>query len=609
VVVSEHECWQLSGIMSRKRKVAKIVLICLAVLLPVLVGQKLYFRAQANRLIAEIRAAGEPTTLAELDAWYVTPPDDQNAALILTNVVAQLASSLAYENRSEAEKKLPFIGGGFAPVLGERLPPETLTTLESLLARHAKVLAQLEEALTRPAMRFPGPIRDAEGRFKWPEQAFSLDRPLDLLRAKATVEAERGDSTAALNTLTQAYQLANTLNEIPLVICQIMQRAWYRRTSKTLEWVLSQSSVSPTDLQRLQELLTEYAAACDMSRALAGDRAEVLHFHQHDRKEIHRRVAGATHEEYAQAAWVIEPLMWPFRGLGFSDRDLIFYLKMMKRAQQAAAGTLAEQWQFHQEFTEWLENDNGNWGFILSNYHLPYLKKPTLRNILAVLELHAARYALAVERFRHENEGRMPDRLENLVPEFFDEIITDPRNDEPLRRLQHLHRGRSPVHGEHSTDQAMTRARAAKVVPTNWLPGGGVPSVWSASLAMPNRSRWVDFMLVNHAAGDPADTPALLPKSSDPHRDDRPVDSSPALRPFWRRFERSPSHPHRRTEGPLDCGRRSPAPQLVRPASTLCPADDPRTGQRGRRDRHQRNLRRRGTRESPAGRARTVDRP
>lgn len=74
VVVPERECWQLAGIMSRIKKAAKIVLICLGVLLPVLVGQKLWFRAQANRLIAEIRAAGEPTNLAELDAWHVAPP-------------------------------------------------------------------------------------------------------------------------------------------------------------------------------------------------------------------------------------------------------------------------------------------------------------------------------------------------------------------------------------------------------------------------------------------------------------------------------------------------------------------------------------------------------
>ncbi len=420
--------------MSRKKKAAKIVLICLGVLLPVLVGQKLYFRAQASRLIAEIRAAGEPTNLAELDAWYVAPPDDQNAALILTNVVAQLASSLALENLSEAEKKLPYIGIGHVPVLGERLSAETLNTLEAVVARHREVLAQLEEALTRPVTRFPGPIRDAEDLFIWTRPATSLKWPLSLLHARARVEAEHGDTAAAMETITQAYLLANTLNDTPVMICKLMQRARYGYTGKSLESVLSLSSVSPNDLQRLQELLNKLAADWDMSRALAGDRAYMLHLYRDEPSEFVRLTAELTHEEYDQIAWVAKPLvLWPLRGLGLSDRDLIFYLKMMKRAQQAAAGTPAEQWQFLQEFTNWLENDDGNFGFPLSNNHLPLLGGWFLKSIQRVLDLHAARYALAVERFRHKNEGRLPDRLEDLVPEFLDEIITDPRNDEPLR--------------------------------------------------------------------------------------------------------------------------------------------------------------------------------
>lgn len=420
--------------MSRKKKALKIVLICLGVLLPVLVGQKLWFRAQANRLIAEIRAAGEPTNLAELDAWYVAPPDDQNAALILTNVVAQLASSLAFENLSEAEKKLPYIGTAPVPALGERLPPETLNTLEAVVARHREVLAQLEQALARPATRFPGPIRDFEDLFIWTRPATSLKWPLSLLHARARVEAEHGDTAAAMETLTQAYLLANTLNDTPVMICKSMQRARYGYTGKTLESLLSLSSVSPTDSQRLQELLTKLAADWDMSRALAGNRAYMLHLHRNEPSEFLRLTSELTHEEYDQIAWVVEPLiLWPLRGLGFSDRDLIFYLKMMRRAQQVAAGTLAEQWQFLQEFTDWLESDDGNFGSSLSNNHLPLLHGWFLKSIQRMLDLHAARCALAVERFRHENEGRLPDRLEDLVPEYLDEVITDPRNEQPLR--------------------------------------------------------------------------------------------------------------------------------------------------------------------------------
>ena len=48
----------------------------------VVMGLLIWLVYTSRSLEEEIRAKGEPVTLAELDAWYTAVPDDENAALV-----------------------------------------------------------------------------------------------------------------------------------------------------------------------------------------------------------------------------------------------------------------------------------------------------------------------------------------------------------------------------------------------------------------------------------------------------------------------------------------------------------------------------------------------
>ena len=48
----------------------------------VVMGLLIWLVYTSRSLEEEIRAKGEPVTLAELDAWYTAVPDDKNAALV-----------------------------------------------------------------------------------------------------------------------------------------------------------------------------------------------------------------------------------------------------------------------------------------------------------------------------------------------------------------------------------------------------------------------------------------------------------------------------------------------------------------------------------------------
>src|SRR2546426_10125380 len=66
-----------------KRKFTGILIVLLLIALP-LGGWRMYLAHVINRELAEIRAAGLPTNGEELNRWYAPVPDNQNAALVLT---------------------------------------------------------------------------------------------------------------------------------------------------------------------------------------------------------------------------------------------------------------------------------------------------------------------------------------------------------------------------------------------------------------------------------------------------------------------------------------------------------------------------------------------
>src|SRR2546426_7469179 len=72
-----------------KRKFTGILIVLLLIALP-LGGWRMYLAHVINRELAEIRAAGLPSNGEELNRWYAPVPDNQNAALVLTQAFALL---------------------------------------------------------------------------------------------------------------------------------------------------------------------------------------------------------------------------------------------------------------------------------------------------------------------------------------------------------------------------------------------------------------------------------------------------------------------------------------------------------------------------------------
>ena len=92
---------------------------------------------------------GLPHTLAELNAWYVEPPDGQNAA----KVISEGISALHLANVESSA--VPLLGRGKLPPLGASVPASVKSSLSGLVRANRDALQLFGQATQLELSRYP----------------------------------------------------------------------------------------------------------------------------------------------------------------------------------------------------------------------------------------------------------------------------------------------------------------------------------------------------------------------------------------------------------------------------------------------------------------------
>src|SRR5947207_593690 len=121
-----------------KRKIIQITVALLLLIGLPLATWRVYLAHVINNQLAQIRAAGLPTDGAELNHWYASPPDNQNAALALTQ---------AFDlRRNYSDSRSNLIHNFKLPKRGEALSPEQAELLKGYIELNEARLAKADEA-------------------------------------------------------------------------------------------------------------------------------------------------------------------------------------------------------------------------------------------------------------------------------------------------------------------------------------------------------------------------------------------------------------------------------------------------------------------------------
>jgi len=286
-----------------KRVVAAAVVVVVA--LAAFGGYRVSLRRQVVALENEIRASGAPVTLAELNAWYETPPDGDNAARAYVQAFDALADV------GDNAGHLPVLGDAELPPRTAPIPYEMRQAISRHLDANAAALELVEHAVGRPRCRFPIDLRDGldTERPHLPQ----LRQTARLLMLQAVLAAHEQMKNAAYRALSTQLAVVHALDDEPTMVSQLTRFDCAAVAVQTLEQVLNRTALAPEQLSELIEGFQRLDEAHALARGLAGRRCFVL--------DVARNSGAFAGYLDSQARWApITARLWSWSGVLTRDR-------------------------------------------------------------------------------------------------------------------------------------------------------------------------------------------------------------------------------------------------------------------------------------------------
>jgi len=381
--------------------VAVVVVMVLAGLIVIYVATT---KARLDRRLKALRAAGYPTTIAELAEYNKLPLGAPNAAGVYRRAFAVFAPP-DWANT-------PYFGSAQLPDRGKPLPEPMIRVISQCLEDNKQCLSLLHEAAG---------IRDCDYDSDRLNPGTTL--PLadiryctHLLVLGAVYHSHSGDPNVAAKCIEDGLRLADSIQREPSTVGYVTRVACMDMTLNGLERSLSVTTFTDKQLAELDEALATTAGTLDVMQVLVLERCLTI------------EMCRDPSLRYGPSGGV-GPWMRPsVTKMGITDT-----LNYMEDCMRAARLPPAERLEAFREATQKMDG--------LSFIHLPMRLvslKTSHMTELAELDARAcariilARTALPVERYRLAT-GQLPERLGDLVPQYLTQVPVDPFDRQPIR--------------------------------------------------------------------------------------------------------------------------------------------------------------------------------
>jgi hypothetical protein len=392
-----------------------IGLLCLAV--AGLLIMRWHWRAQFQRRIEAIRAAGSPVTPQELDAWYPWPASGENAASWITG-----AATCLWKLTQEDGRCLERIVGRSddRPRPGEPLGANLSELLERYIQTNSQALKLLHEAASVAECRYP--IDLSQGLFAAMPHIADVRADCLLLCSEAILRAKEGDPNGATRAIEAGLRVACSLDHEPALLSHMVQMSTLSWAATSLEWALNAVAFPQEQLARLNRAFRSVHADDGLLRAIVGDRC--LFLAVFEKPQLLSR-------EHRFPKPPPAALLEMYGALGLAAREGTIFLDYMEEclriaqlpAFQRPAAIKAEQ----------ARDRNSRKGMLwkLADVRdMPIIMMEHRRKHVAQLEM--AKTLLALERHRLARAS-LPETLDQLVPDYLVAVPTDPFDGAPLR--------------------------------------------------------------------------------------------------------------------------------------------------------------------------------
>jgi hypothetical protein len=373
----------------RMRRILKVVFVLVALY----AGYRYTLHRMVEAKLDEIRKQGYPVTLAELDKWYPQVPKEKNADTFFEQ------ASLSY-TMSEIDRLKKLDGHGFLilPPRAKPLSPEMVKAIDEHLTASKVTLDLYHKGAAVKQCWYPYQhIGYVNVAVVWSPHVGTW-----LFRLEAISGAERGDPEMATRAVIDSFSLADTIIQMPHAVLYLQGVSAVKFSIATFEFVVSRAALNDSQLMKVAAALHSVDKPQALTRALVGDRCSVID-----------DFSGESVSPRLEKVFGIREL---FLFAFLRPLDRFVEVSQMPTIRQAGFALGRER----------LTGDH--W------YSPQWPKhKPTLIADLSVKgRLHAALTAIATERYRLAN-GKLPDKLDELVLAYLSAVPTDPFTGQPLR--------------------------------------------------------------------------------------------------------------------------------------------------------------------------------
>ncbi len=357
-------------------------------------------RGETERRIAALRAAGYPTTFAELAEYTKLPDGAENAAGMYGSAFEALVLPVDDAN-------VPSLGKAKWPARGAPLPEPTAKAVEACLAANGQCLALLHEAAGIEHCRY-----DYDYARMLPPAQDSRQAE-QLLHLSAIYHASQGDTAAAVTAIEDGLRLSDSLQREPALIGYLVRIGCLGLTLNGLERSLSLTTFTDGQLKELGDALTRTGNTLDFTRVLVTERCFMI---ERCRNPSRLGPTGGG---------------LPVRMLpGMRETWLTDVLNYMEAQIEAGQLPPVERLKRFRQIRD--EIQQLSFLHVMTKIAVPAFTRAAELDLRARAHLELARTALVIERYRLAG-GKVPQRLEELVPQYLKEVPSDPFDGNPIR--------------------------------------------------------------------------------------------------------------------------------------------------------------------------------
>jgi hypothetical protein len=376
------------------------IALALLIVLGTLIG--LYLVVYKNRVeerIGALRAAGYPTTVAELAEYTKLPEGAENAAEVYLKALAAFVPSAD-------EANVPVLGKARWPDQGIPLPAPGAKAIAACLAANQKCLALLHEAAGIGHCRYDYHFDALMGVSS---EAFDLGSCAKLLRLAAIWDAYEGQTDAAVTCIKDELRLGDSLERLPALLSHLVRVNFTAAALDELERTLRLASLADPQLRQLDEALARTARTLDFTKALITERCRLT-------------------EERRNLSTLVGPVWGNVPG--FRDLSLADTLEYMEARIEASQLPPLDRLRRFREIDD--EIDQLSFLHVIVRFGDASMTHIAELDVRIRTHLDLARTALAIERYRLAT-AEVPERLAELVPTYLEHVPVDHFDGQSIR--------------------------------------------------------------------------------------------------------------------------------------------------------------------------------